>query len=297
MKKSQDNETPRVIAWELTRRCSLNCQHCRGNARDENYSDEFTTEECFKVIDNIASQSSLINHQSSIVLILTGGEPMTRPDIYDISRYATDAGMHTVMAPCGHLITTETAKKMKEAGIEAISISIDGSTPEKHDDFRGVNGAYSRTIEGLKCAIDAGIPFQVNTTVTSQNVNDLTDIYQLAIELGAKTFDVFFLVPTGRGSELKDLEISAEQYENALDWIQKTSENSPIKVKTTCAPHYARLQKQAAPGAPHSSGGCMAGRGFVFISHRGELQPCGFFDRPCGDLRENDYDFMKLYRT
>lgn len=297
MKKSPDNDTPRVIAWELTRRCSLNCQHCRGNARDENYSDEFTTGECFKVIDNISDSPALRSGTSPIVLILTGGEPMTRPDIYDISRYASDSGIYTVMAPCGHLITPTTARMLKESGIKAISISIDGSTPGKHDHFRGVKGACHRTIEGLKCAINAGIPFQINTTVTTQNVNDLPDIHKLAIDLGAKTFDVFFLVPTGRGSGLKSLEISPAQYEETLAWIQKTSESSPIKIKTTCAPHYARIQKQAGTDIRSISSGCMAGRGFVFISHRGELQPCGFFDRPCGNLRENNYDFMKLYRT
>lgn len=304
------SSAPRVIAWELTRRCSLSCRHCRGAARNENYSDEFTTEECYKVIDNItsfspssthphshAAGSDAEHHAAGPVLILTGGEPMTRPDVYDIASYATDKGLHVVMAPCGHLITPETAKIMKTAGVKAISISIDGSTPEKHDEFRGTAGAFEKTMAGLKNAIDAGIPFQINTTVTRLNVNDLPDIYRLASELGAKTFDVFFLVPTGRGSELKDLEISPEEYENALKWIYETSLHSTIRIKTTCAPHYARIQKQSGAGSGHPSGGCMAGRGFVFISHRGVLQPCGFFDRPCGDLRQNNYDFKKIYES
>jgi radical SAM protein with 4Fe4S-binding SPASM domain len=296
---------PSVIAWETTRRCNLNCKHCRGSARDQDYSSEFTTEECFKVIDNIAEgKKSLPTNPSaaphgmppSPILILTGGEPMMRPDIFDIARYATDKGIYVVMAPCGHLITPETAKQMKDAGIQAISISIDAATEEKHDEFRGTAGAYKKTIAGLQHAIAVGIPFQVNTTVTKLNIGDLPAIYKLACELGAKTFDAFFLVPTGRGSELKDLEISAEEHENALKWIHETSLNSPIRVKTTCAPHYARIQKQSSEKGGHPSGGCMGGRGFVFISHRGILQPCGFFDMPSGDLRANDYDFMKVYR-
>lgn len=311
---------PRVIAWETTRRCNLNCKHCRGSARDQDYSAEFTTEECLKVIDNIASalldSPPTVNHHLSAeasakekpslvlqsvseggtILILTGGEPMIRPDIFDIARYATDKGIYVVMAPCGHLITPQTAQQMKDAGIKAISISIDAATQEKHDEFRGTADAYKKTIAGLQYAIAAGIPFQVNTTVTKLNINDLPDIYKLACDLGAKTFDAFFLVPTGRGSELKDLEISAEEHENALKWIHETSLHSPIRVKTTCAPHYARIQKQSPEKGGHPSGGCMGGRGFVFISHRGILQPCGFFDMPSGDLRANNYDFMKVYR-
>jgi len=300
-----------VIAWELTRRCALRCKHCRGSARDERYEGELSTGECKQVIDGIADYVKP-------VLILTGGEPMTRPDIYELARYAADTGMRVVMAPCGHLITPETAGKLKEAGVQCISISIDGSTPEKHDAFRGVEGAYARTMEGLQHAIDAGIQFQVNTTVTKLNVDDLPAILERAIELGAITFDIFFLVPTGRAGALRDLEISPEQAERALQWAAEMAQSAPIRVKTTCAPHFARLVRQRPKaeastlcpaahggieghgqghggGRPISTGGCMAGQGFVFISHRGVLQPCGFLETPSGDLREADFDFRRAY--
>lgn len=310
------NSGPKVIAWELTRRCALRCKHCRGSARDEAYEGELSTDECKKVIDGIADYVKP-------VLILTGGEPMTRPDIYELARYAADKGMRVVMAPCGHLITPETARKLKEAGVQCISISIDGSTPGKHDAFRGVEGAYARTMEGLQHAIDVGIQFQVNTTVTKLNVDDLPAILQRAIELGAITFDIFFLVPTGRAGALRDLEISPEQAERALQWAAEMAQTAPIRVKTTCAPHFARIVRQGPkseapaarpachPGAagngghghaqghggkrPVSTGGCMAGQGFVFISHQGILQPCGFLDTASGDLRKADFNFQRAY--
>ncbi len=222
------------------------------------------------------------------------------------------------MAPCGHLITPETAVKLKESGVRAISISIDGATEAAHDAFRGVPGAYARSMRGLQCAVDVGIPFQLNTTVTRQNANDLPALLDHAIKLGAKTLDLFFLVPTGRGAELRNLEISAEKHEELLNWVYEADRDSPIRVKTTCAPHYARIQRtrrsrddaagilpalklssgghpNAGGGASYTSGGCMGGKGFIFISHVGLLQPCGFLDVPSGDLRAVQYDFKKAY--
>ncbi len=301
--KKTDGPAPKVIAWEMTRRCMLACKHCRGSARDECYENEFTTEECKKTIDSIANFCSPI-------LIMTGGEPMTRSDIYELAKYASDKGIYPVMAPCGFLITPETAQKMVDSGIKAISISIDGATAESHDAFRGVAGAYEKTMQGLKNAIDAGMKFQVNVTVTKKNIGDLPKILDKAVELGAMTLDLFFLVPTGRGSAIRDLEISAEEQEKALQWVYEVSQTAPLRVKTTCAPHYARIQKQNKKpsetithgakrhhgGDPnYVSGGCMAGDGFVFISHTGILQTCGFLDIPCGDLRALNYDFQQAY--
>ncbi|MBT7302701.1 MAG: radical SAM protein [Victivallales bacterium] len=283
---------PRVIAWELTRRCSLQCQHCRGSAQDCAYEGELDTDECFQVLDSIASFAKP-------VLILTGGEPMMRDDLYRIASHADELGMHPVLAPCGHLITPETAQRIQEAGIRAISISLDGADAASHDAFRGVPGAYERTMQGLHHAIAADIPFQINTTVTRQNVGDLPAILEQAIKLGAKTFDVFFLVPTGRGSGLTDLEVTPEAYEDALHWVAEVSRTAPIRVKTTCAPHIVRVADETGPtngsAGQRPMGGCLAGGAFVFISHTGILQPCGFLAISCGDLRTADYDFRSLY--
>ncbi len=286
---------PRVIAWETTRRCALRCKHCRGAARDTDYAGELSTDECLRVIDSIAACSRPI-------LILTGGEPMSRPDIYTLARHATDAGLRVVMAPCGHLITPERAQQLKEAGVMALSISLDGATGEAHDAFRGVAGAYARTIEGVRHAAAAGIPFQVNTTVTRANVDDLPVIHALAIELGASKFDVFFLVPTGRGAALREQALSPVEAEQALYWVLETSRCSPIPLKVTCAPHSVRIWEALGGGEHGGHGrlqspatGCMAGDGFVFVSHTGMLQPCGFLDVASGDLRGSGLDFKVAY--
>ena len=285
--------SPRVIAWELTRRCALHCQHCRGAARDCAYEGELDTDECFRVLDSIATFARP-------VLILTGGEPMMREDLYCIASRASKLGMHPVLAPCGHLITPATAQRIRDAGIQAISISLDGATAAAHDAFRGVPGAHERTMQGLRHAIDAGIPFQINTTVTRQNVAELPALLDQAIDLGAKTFDIFFLVPTGRGSGLRGLEISPAQYEDTLRWVAAASRTAPIRVKTTCAPHIVRVATESGGTAGSAGerplGGCLAGGAFVFISHTGILQPCGFLAIPCGDLRAADYDFRALYQ-
>lgn len=292
---------PRLVAWETTRRCHLNCKHCRGAARDRDYAGELTTEEGMKLIDNIASFAKPI-------LILTGGEPMSREDIYDLARYGTERGLRVVMSPCGALINPDTARRIKESGIQRISISIDGATAESHDEFRGVPGAFDSAVRGIKHAVDAGIEFQINTTITKQNIGELEAILELAIELGAVAFNPFLLVPTGRGSALKDAELSPAEYEKTLIWIYEKSKELDILFKPTCAPHYYRIYRQREERAgrevtPQSHGlfamtkGCMGGQGFVFVSYRGILQICGFLDVPCGDLREENFDFKKLYRT
>ena len=287
----------RVVAWETTRRCHLACKHCRGVARDEQYEGELTTQEGKRLIDGIASFANP-------VLILTGGEPMARDDIYDLARYANDRGLHTVMAPCGHLITPGTAHRLKESGIDHISISIDGATEEAHDSFRGVQGALKGSLKGLSFASEAGISFQVNITVSKLNVKQLSDIVTLAQKLGASAVDFFFLVPTGRGSGLQNFALSSQEYEETLNWIADVSESSPIPIRTTCAPHYSRIILQRKKGIDIASEyhhfkprACMGGRGFVFVSHRGIVQACGFLDIPCGNLREEDFNLESIYNN
>ncbi|MEW6536685.1 MAG: radical SAM protein [Candidatus Auribacterota bacterium] len=287
----------RVVAWETTRRCHLACRHCRGVARDEHYEGELTTQEGKGLIDGIASFANP-------VLILTGGEPMARNDIYDLARYASDRGLHTVMAPCGHLITAGTARRLKESGIGHISISIDGATEEAHDSFRGVPGAFKGSLQGIFFAREAGISFQINITVSRLNVIHLPAIVSLAQKLGASAVDFFFLVPTGRGSGLQGLALSPQEYEQTLNWIADVSENSPIPIRTTCAPHYSRIMLQRKNGMDTASGhhyskprACMGGRGFVFVSHRGIVQACGFLDIPCGNVREENFNLEGIYNN
>ena len=291
---------PRLIAWEVTRSCNLKCQHCRADAHNEFYKDEFTTEECLKLLNNISSFSNPI-------IILTGGEPMMRTDIYDIIKYGTEKNLRMVMAPCGMLVTEENAIKMKKSGIKRISLSVDGADKISHDSFRGVEGAFDSVINAAKNAKKVGLEFQINTTVTKHNYKEMERILQLAVELGAVSFHPFLLVPTGRAKDLKNMEISPEEYENILLWIYNKKDKTPLNIKPTCAPHYYRIFRQMEKDKKRKNKdikyqelysmtkGCMGGQSFAFISHRGIVQICGFLDVECGDIRKENYNFKKIW--
>ncbi len=288
---------PRLIAWEVTRSCNLKCLHCRADAHNEHYEKEFTTQECFKLIDNVASFANPI-------IILTGGEPMMRSDIYDIIEYGTNKGLRMVMAPCGMLVTEESSRKMLKSGIKRISLSIDGADKKSHDTFRGVRGAFDTVINAAKNAKNSGLEFQINTTITKHNYKEIDKILDLAIELGAVSFHPFLLVPTGRAKKLKNMEISPGEYEEILLWIYNKRESTPLSIKPTCAPHYHRIFRQmekkkestaVSHGLESMTKGCMGGQSFAFISHRGIVQICGFLDIECGDIRKENYDFKKIW--
>ena len=285
LKSSQDG--PRIIAWEITRRCPLACKHCRAGAQDHEYSGELSTDECFKVLDSLAAFTKPM-------IIWTGGEPMYRPDIIELVSCATKLGIRSVMAPCGTLVERDALADLKEAGVMACSFSVDGATAESHDAFRGVEGAFSNVTRAMRIANEVGMPFQVNTTVSKLNRTELPSIRELAIELGAKMHDLFFLVPVGRGKGVGDLALSPAETEFVLRWLFDMNKQGPIPMRETCAPQAVRIWNSIGrPGNKPS--GCMGGKGFVFISHTGILQPCGFLDVPSGDLRESGYDFKEAY--
>ena len=176
-----------MIAWETTRVCNLSCVHCRASARKEDYPDELSTEECLSLIDNVASFSSP-------VIILTGGEPLMRDDIFELAKHGTDKGLRMVMATNGTLMTEDIARKMLESGIKRVSISLDGSTKAIHDKFRRVEGAFEKSLKGIEYAKNVGLDFQINTTITGDNLSELEPIFNLAIELKAAAFHLFLLV-------------------------------------------------------------------------------------------------------
>ena len=284
---------PRLVAWEVTRRCNLSCRHCRAAADKGPYPGELSTEKCFQVIDEIVAAGKPI-------VILTGGDPMLRENIYEIARYGTEKGLKMVMSPCGTLLDEANARRLKEAGIDRISLSIDGATAVTHDDFRRVPGAFDEVMRGIEAAKKAGIEFQINTTVTKVNLAELPDILRLAIEVGAVAFHPFLLVPTGRGKELADQELSPEQYEETLNWVYDQRGRLPLNFKPTCAPHYYRILRQREHAAGNKvtvethgmdamSKGCLGGQGFCFISYQGEVRICGFLDVKCGDLNEQSF--------
>ncbi len=284
---------PRLVAWEITRNCNLSCVHCRAAATRGPYTGELDTDAGKRLLDQIAETGRPI-------VILTGGEPLLRPDIFEIARYGTDLGLRMVMAPNGTLVTPEAAGRMMASGIQRISISLDGSTRETHDAFRGVEGAFDGAIRGISAARDAGLAFQVNTTITKANLDEIPRIQELAAEMGAVAHHIFLLVPTGRGKYILDQEIDAQQYEETLNWFYDQREKTPLQLKATCAPHYYRIlrQRARAEGKPVTfethgldavTRGCLGGTGFCFISHTGTVQPCGFLDLPCGDVTETPF--------
>lgn len=290
---------PKLIAWELTRSCNLDCIHCRAAARFGKYPNELTTEENMKFLEDVASFASPI-------MIMTGGEPMLREDIWDLAKHGTKLGLRMVMSPCGFLVTEETAKKMIESGIQRVSFSIDGATEESHDNFRRVRGAFASVMTAIENVKKVGLDFQVNTTITKHNLAELPRILDLVISLGAKAHHPFLLVPTGRGAELKDQEIAPEDYEKTLTWFYNMREKVPIQFKPTCAPHYYRIfrQQESAKGikvTPETHGldamskGCMGGQSFAFVSNTGKVQICGFLDVECGDIRKES--FVKIWDT
>lgn len=278
---------PRVVAWEVTRRCPLACRHCRAGARDEHYDGELTTAECRHVLDALAAGSRPM-------IIWTGGEPMYRPDILELAAAAAARGLRSVMAPCGTLVTRESLAALKAAGVMACSFSLDGATAETHDAFRGVPGAFATVTQAMAVATELGMPFQVNATVSRLNREQLPAIREAALAAGARTLDLFFLVPVGRGSGMRELSLSPGETEEVLRWAFEMDRRGPIRVRETCAPQAVRIwEGLGRPGQPPA--GCMGGRGFVFISHTGILQPCGFLDVPSGDLRAAGLDFNKAY--
>lgn len=274
---------PRLIAWELTRSCNLACRHCRASSERGPYPGELTLEECYKVLDDIASFAKPI-------MILTGGEPLLREDIFEIASYSSAKGLVTVMAPNGTLLTRETVRKIKASGVSGISVSLDGPDASSHDSLRQVPGAFKRALEGLGIAKEEGLSFQINSTITKRNVAKIEEITRLALKLGAKKHDIFLLVPTGRGKEMENEELAPEEYEEVLKLLCKLKKTYPIEIKVTCAPHFNRVLLQThSNDTPLKGKACMAGESFCFISHVGELQPCGYLEIKCGNVREKDF--------
>ncbi len=297
MNPSKNNliRTPplRLLAWETTRRCNLACLHCRAAAGQGPYPGELATDEGIRLLDDLAALGQ-------VLVILTGGEPLLRDDIYDLTAHGARRGHRMVMAVNGTLLTPNIARRLKEAGIQRLSISIDGATAASHDALRAVPGAYEGALDGIAACREAGLPFQVNTTVTRANRGELPAIYELAIRLGAAAHHVFVLVPTGRGEEIRDQLVHPDEYEETLRWLLARQKEGRLFIKPTCAPQYYRLWRQdaaargekisaATHGMEAMTKGCLGGQGFAFVSYRGEVQPCGYLELTAGDIRERPF--------
>jgi len=286
-------KAPRIIAWEITRSCNLSCVHCRAAAEFGHYHGELSLGKIKEVIDDIVTISNPI-------IILTGGEPLMRPDIWEIIDYCHEKGAMPVIGTNATLITDEIAAKMASHKIPRISVSIDFPTAEGHDSFRGQPGCFDQSIEGIKIAKRHGVGVQINTTVTTLNAHLIDEIHDLAESLGVDAFHIFMLVPTGRGSDLLEQELPPEEYERVLTWAYHRQKTSPLHFKPTDSPHYYRIIRQLAKaegkkvtreeyGLDAMTRGCLGGITFCFISHTGDIQPCGYFDMQLGNVKEQPF--------
>src|SRR5665213_2031698 len=301
------DETPFLAIWEVTQSCDLACKHCRAAAQPIAHPDELSNAEGKALIDQIADMHIPI-------FVFTGGDPMKRKDVFELIRYAADKGVQVALTPSATpLLTREAIFKLKEAGLVRLGISLDGSSPEIHDKFRGLPGAWARTIQAVEWANEAGIPIQVHTTISRHNAHDLDNLCALFENLAIVMWNVFFLVPVGRG-QLGDL-LSGEEFEQVFGKIYELSHRVNFQIKTTEAMHYRRyllqhnLEEKQTTGhggtrqTTHRATGHAAaqayeaglptadaqvrthtwatrrvndGKGFMFISHVGNVYPSGF---------------------
>ena len=295
MKKGppQKRNELRLVAWEMTRSCNLNCVHCRAAAERGPYPGELDTGKCREILEQIAQVGQPI-------VILTGGEPLLRKDVFELAQHGTHLGLRMVMATNGTLVTPEIAERMKSSGIKRVSVSIDGAGAEEHDQFRKVPGAFEASLQSIDWLKKEGIEFQINTTVTRHNVHQVRDILDLAVKLGAVAHHIFLLVPTGRAKDMVNQEIDALEYEKLLRWFYEMRNQVPLHLKATCAPHYYRILRQEAHargekvnfdsyGLDAVTRGCLGGTSFCFISHDGIVQPCGYLELNCGDLKKSSF--------
>jgi radical SAM protein with 4Fe4S-binding SPASM domain len=281
---------PFLIAWNLTRRCNLRCDHCYLSAgeRDGGAVDELTTEECFRVVDEIAK----VNPAS--MLVLTGGEPLLRKDVPDIARYACRKGMMVVVGTNGTLLTDAKVSELLESGILGVSISLDSLNPGAHDSFRCRPGAWEGAIHGMEACRRQGLSFQVHTTATRFNYHEIPGLMELAHKKGAKVFNLFFLVCTGRGEMMSD--ITPEQYEQVLSSLVDVQGQFPgMLIRSRCAPHFKRIAYERNPESPltratgYEGGGCLAGTHYCRITPEGDVTPCPYMPLSTGNLRQTNF--------
>lgn len=280
---------PRIIAFEVTRRCPLRCRHCRAAASTDS-ADGLSTEQCKRILKGVADF-----HKS--ILIFTGGEPLARQDIFELIGYARSLGLRSALATCGMDLNAETARRLKTAGVLSLSFSLDGATAASHDAFRRTPGAFDAVMAAIEAAKSAGLRFQINTTITRLNLSEVGAIADLATRLGAACFNPFILVPVGRGDAIRDLLLGPQDYEDLLGRLANLHRDSPIEVRVTCGPQFARVARRRNIPNAETINGCLAATGFAFISHSGEVQTCGFLETPAGNLVEQDFNFGRLWET
>lgn len=276
------SESPLVVTWEVSQACSLACDHCRAEANPDRDPGELSTEEGIELFEQVSQFSP------QPFMVLSGGDPLERPDIFELLEGAVEAGVTPSITPATTpRLDRETIERFADVGIGRMALSLDGATPESHDSFRGEEGTFETAIRAAEHARELGVSIQFNTTVTASTAGELPEIADLVEELDAAMWEVFFLVPVGRGEELDQL--SPERAREVMEWLYRRGRNAPFRIITVEAPFYRRVardiqREEGTNGGPAGSTG--AGNGFVFVSHTGEVYPSGFMPLSAGNVRE-----------
>lgn len=282
---------PRLVAWETTRACNLVCRHCRAEAVLEPPEGELSHEEGQKFLDDLAQWTP------KPMVILSGGEPLMRADILELAAYGHALGLRMLLSTNGLLVDAAMAHKIKRAGVARASLSLDRVDAQSHDEFRGFSGSFEALKRAAAYFKEASLPFQINSTLTAENLDQASALTDLSLSLGAVAHHIFLLVPVGRAEGL-ETPLSADEYEAALKLLKTRELSLSIEFKATCAPQYQRLGHQMglAPQGRHASGrGCLAGQGFAFVSSEGEVRGCGYLPNPAGNIRESG--FRQIYEN
>ena len=304
------DQRPARVYWEITRACDLACRHCRASAVPDRDPNELSHKQALALLERLAAFGDPLPH-----LVLTGGDPLKREDLFELIDAAHELGIAVSVAPSATpLLTADALRRLHSAGIDAISLSLDGSTVETHDAIRAIPGTYERTLEAARTAREIGLPFQVNTLVCTDTVDDLPAIYQHVLALGAARWSLFFLVTVGRGEVLEP--VTPERADELLHWIASLApqaREAGLIITTTEAPHLRRIVSEQRrmlsiaaghPGGhPHAghpasvnhAAGIRDGNGILFISHTGDVCPSGFLEIPTGNVKVDD--IVDVYRT
>jgi radical SAM protein with 4Fe4S-binding SPASM domain len=300
-KALRPNQILRLLFWETTIKCNLNCAHCRRLETDEAAFKDLSTAQAKNLIEQLAELGS--GQPMMPVLVFSGGEPLCRDDLFELVGQAREAGITPALATNGTLIDTAVAKKIRDSGIVRIAVSLDGATAEVHNKLRQLEGSFERALEGIKHLREKELAVQINITLTKHNAGQLEEVYELAKSLGAVAVHIFMLVPVGCGQVLAETDmLSPEQYEQKMLEVCQLDRRGELQMKVTCGPHYERIIRQQGlyqerKKPSHSSGpvpgkaghgiptrGCLAGLGVLFVGHQGDVFPCGYLPVNCGNV-------------
>ena len=272
-----------IVSWNTTNACNMYCAHCYRDAGCK-ADEELSTVEAKTLLDQIAAAGFKI-------MIFSGGEPLMRPDILELVRYAASLKLIPVFGTNGTLITQERAQQLLDAGARGMGISLDSLDREKHNRFRSFDGAWEGAVNGMKNCRAVGLPFQIHTTVMDWNQSELEAITDFAVEIGARAHHFFFLVPTGRAASIEEEALRTREYEDVLRRIMIKQQSVPIEIKPTCAPQFLRIASELGIKTRFRRG-CLAGLSYCIISPRGKVQPCAYLNMELGDVRETPFDMI-----